>query len=701
VSVRASSNLLSICREGKKKTGIRLFDVAVHTSNCADLLRRYSRIYLCLIMPPSNNRPKRARREVAPAADIPDSSPSRPAKKRRRTTEAPRPTPAPEPEPLPKDREGIRMGDDELIASIVPYLSMPNHEVQASTDHANALYEKLDNGVTAYAKLAGRDWTYYVKNLTNYIGRPPEGTPSENVAQDAVHNDLVWSTIHVDLGPIKMVSRQHVEIFFDTEEEEKWQILVHGRNGIRIDGVLFKKGEIHALVSGEVIDVAGVEMMFVLPQEGSLQVKKEYLLRAGLIDPSAVNDSEEHGGNTTSSASSSSAQTVRGQNGAGPLPIAPAPPDYRRPGTPVSGRSNVKYTAGKSPYAGGTMMMNAEDVNLSIDSNQHIKPSYSYAQMITQAILDTDEEKLNLAGIYAYIQDKYAYYRFQLAGGWQNSIRHNLSLNKSFHKVARETDEPGKGMKWCIKPECRDDMARLCWKGGRGGHRGSSAPTSPANLSYRAKDSAKKRSPKRSPTSKSPPSGSFPDNAPQFTPDRSGQSMHDLPGDGSPLPRHRKMNHSKFGLSDDTPGSSPVLTSSYLQEEGHTLVTPAPARVHPRLAPPSTAQRPSLGMPTSSPAPFWKYAEIGNTPMRGVGLDSSPIKRGAAPVPRSSSPAPARSPIRNGSTAKQPSAPEPEEMDEEDEGFDLTKGFQSIGSFHAPVSNGLPVAPARPAINSS
>ena len=148
--------------------------------------------------------------------------------------------------------------------------------------------------------------------------------------------------------------------------------------------------------------------------------------------------------------------------------------------------------------------------------------------------------------------------------------------------------------------------------------------------------------------------------------------MHDLPGDGSPLPRHRKTNHSQFGLSDNAPGSPPVLTSSYMQEEGASLVTPAPARVHPRLAPPSTAQRPSQHMPTSSPAPFWKYAEFGNTPMKGVGLDSSPIKGGAAPAPPSSSPAPARSPIRNGTPAK-PAAPEPEEVEEEDEGFDLTK----------------------------
>lgn len=121
-------------------------------------------------------------------------------------------------------------------------------------------------------------------------------------------------------------------------------------------------------------------------------------------------------------------------------------------------------------------------------------------------------------GRYVSLVDCISVYRTNFK---QNSIRHNLSLNKAFHKVARGTEEPGKGMKWCIVPEVKEEMAKACVKGGRGGHRGSSAPSSPANnLTHRAKDSAKKRSPK----SKSPQSSSFPSNVPQFTPDRSGQS---------------------------------------------------------------------------------------------------------------------------------------------------------------------------------
>lgn len=78
-------------------------------------------------------------------------------------------------------------------------------------------------------------------------------------------------------------------------------------------------------------------------------------------------------------------------------------------------------------------------MDLSLEENKAIKPQYSYAQMITQAILSTADEKLNLNGIYTYIMSNYAYYRHQQPSGWQVSasliiqqcVRYLIPLNRT------------------------------------------------------------------------------------------------------------------------------------------------------------------------------------------------------------------------------------------------------------------------------
>ncbi|POS85957.1 hypothetical protein EPUL_005893 [Erysiphe pulchra] len=79
------------------------------------------------------------------------------------------------------------------------------------------------------------------------------------------------------------------------------------------------------------------------------------------------------------------------------------------------------------------------------------KPPHSYAQLIAMSILRAPTRRLTLAQIYKWISDTFKFYSASDAG-WQNSIRHNLSLNKAFIKQERPKDDPGKGNYWAIQP---------------------------------------------------------------------------------------------------------------------------------------------------------------------------------------------------------------------------------------------------------
>jgi hypothetical protein len=596
---------------------------------------------------------------------------------------------------------------------VIAHLRTPRHYTpNAVIDYANELQARRNEGhnIAAFAKIAARDWCFFVQDTRVLIGRAdaavrPHPPSSQAEASGLPLPDTVsqWG-VHIDLGPERQISRVHAEISFNIQDQI-WYIAVNSRNGLKLDDRHLTKGQIEPLHSGICIGIMGTQMLFLLAnQEDDFhpmlwrQVNNEDPVESdndGKPPPKAHQHAHPSGPTPKRDHYDpfppSSHPRNKQQSSQAFYNQMTSTPGRLPPGTPMTFRQEHDPRSKGSPavFSRGMVFDSQDDIDYGNDTSKDIKPPHSYAQLIGQAILSSDEEMLTLSNIYDYIKSRYAYFRYTNAG-WQNSIRHNLSLNKSFEKVARRTDEPGKGMKWKIADSEREEFIKKQMlnprKGGGiaiGNRLDGSGPSSPAIGSHRdataqaterlvgalEHDSRNQGRVKSPPRSATPPLSSVPMAKESYTPDRGPRPyggfkqspdtrnhhsfvtpakrlMYGHDGGREPTyiktddqRRHLEsspvvdpVKHNVPGLKGEAANSPPALysdpNSGGHQDHGRmnqALVTPLVTRHAPRLAPPSTAQMPSQYMNFSSPAPFWKFVDLPSTPAKGY-PELSPIK---------------------------------------------------------------------------
>ncbi|KAJ2957243.1 hypothetical protein NQZ79_g7049 [Umbelopsis isabellina] len=153
---------------------------------------------------------------------------------------------------------------------------------------------------------------------------------------------------------------------------------------------------------------------------------------------------------------------------------------YANANTQPSPSPTVSTERNTSSRRNSTIIKQGE---MHVEKNTEGKPPYSYAMLIRYAIENSPNKKLTLSEIYSWVTEHYPFYN-TAGNGWKNSIRHNLSLNKSFVKVPRPINEPGKGSYWTVDYRAADsDMSRGSQFPTRG--RGNRSVSDPAPSPFR------------------------------------------------------------------------------------------------------------------------------------------------------------------------------------------------------------------------
>ncbi|XP_057673430.1 forkhead box protein K2 [Corythoichthys intestinalis] len=297
------------------------------------------------------------------------------------------------------------------------------------------------------ARLEGREFEYLMKKRSVTIGR--------NSSQGSVD---------VSMGHSSFISRRHLEIFTASDDGTgggDFYLRCLGKNGVFVDGVFLRRGaaplQLPPMCTFR-FPSTNIKITFTALSSGR-KTRRE-------APESPVKPVQPHFAPLTINIPDNLAHLMS------PLP-SPTGTISAANSCPSSPRG-----AGSSGYRMGGRMVSSAELQLISDNSQpendkdasgedspkdDSKPPYSYAQLIVQAITLAQDKQLTLNGIYNHITKNYPYYR-TADKGWQNSIRHNLSLNRYFIKVARSQEEPGKGSFWRIDPSSEGKLIEQAFR---------------------------------------------------------------------------------------------------------------------------------------------------------------------------------------------------------------------------------------------